>query len=85
MERLPPPDRVPVTAEWLAEQRAKQEAYAARRRDWVRAARVEEQQEPEELPPAATEAAAPSPDALAPPQRRPRGPVHDPRQRKLEF
>ena len=83
MERPPPPDRVPVTAKWLAEQQAKQEAYAARRRAWVsRAAGPEDLQEP----PAAT-AAAPAPvlDMTESRSRQQRGPVHDARQTKLEF
>lgn len=74
------PARVPVTTAWLAEQEAKQAAYAARRRAWA---------EPGERPPPLPEELTESVPTTAPPlsatARRPRGPVHDPRQQRLEF
>ncbi len=83
-------DRTP-TAAWLAEQAAKQAAYAARRRAWVR--RLGRGATPEED--GAEETAGTSPasgtdaaDQAGRTTRRrapPRGPVHDPRQGRFAF
>ena len=76
------------TAAWLAEQEVKQARYAARRRAWTQAlerrvmaegGKADEPAEPE--PAAGTTADAGSRSR----QRRPRGVVHDPRQRRFEF
>jgi hypothetical protein len=81
-------DRTP-TAAWLAEQEAKQAAYAARRHAWTR--RLRPRDTPEED--AIEDAVEPSSAATgaidqadrATRRRAPRGSVHDPRQGRLEF
>jgi hypothetical protein len=84
---LPRPPRVPVTAEWLAECRAKSAAYEEERRRYTQAwhrrlAGLEDEPEPEE---------APEPERIPEPQRgkgrrsRARGTIHDPRQRRFDF
>ena len=84
MDRPEPPARVPVSAEWLAEQERKQAAYAAARR--LQAARWEGRQqaeaEPEEAPPPSP---VPSALELQTPSKgqRPRGMIIDQRQDRL--
>jgi hypothetical protein len=82
----PPPSRERPTAAWLAEQEAKQAAYAAKRRAWVEGLQRAATGETEE-PPTSSQAAAPSPSTASQlsPSRRQRGVVHDPRQGRLEF
>ena len=84
MDRPDPPARVPVSAAWLAEQERKQAAYAAARR--LQAARWEGRHqayvEPEEAPPPSPASPAPEPSAPSS-DRRPRGPILDPRQGRL--
>jgi len=83
---------VTPTAAWLAEQEAKQAAYAARRRAWLR--RIG-RHDPADHDDALEEIAAPVPPAggravvesagLRERKRSPRGPVHDPRQGRFDF
>lgn len=76
------------SAAWLAEQAAKQEAYAARRRVWMEALRRAVEGPAEEEPPPPpdpdTPATAPALESSAP-RRRSRGVVHDARQVRFEF
>ena len=78
------------TAAWLAEQEAKQAAYAARRWAWacrlMRRASPEEDEveETAELPPASGTDAAGQAGRMTR-RRAPRGPVHDPRQGRFAF
>jgi hypothetical protein len=91
-----PDDRVdhPVTptADWLAEQEAKQARYAARRRAWTRM--IDRRAMPEADGPDAPEEPAQAVPVTgtaaegggqAGKARRARGVVHDPRQRGFEF
>jgi hypothetical protein len=82
----PSPQRVRPTAEWLAEQAAKQAAYAAKRRAWVEGLQRAAAGETGE-PPTSSQAAAlfPSTSPQLSPSRRQRGVVHDPRQGRLDF
>ena len=84
MDRPDPPPRVPVSAEWLAEQQRKQAAYAAARR--LQAARWEGRHqvetELEEVQPPSSAPSTPEPPA-SPRGQRPRGPIIDPRQGRL--
>ena len=84
MDRPEPPARVPVSADWLAEQERKQAAYAAARRARSTSWEGERQAEPaveEEPPPSpALPASAPSAPSAG---RRPRGPIIDPRQSRF--
>jgi hypothetical protein len=77
------------TAAWLAEQEAKQAAYAARRRTWThtlaRRAMPEADRAEEATEPPATEVGTTNQVGHTGKQRRPRGPVHDPRQGRLAF
>ena len=75
------------TASWLAEQEAKQAAYAARRRAWTLRLKHravpdddDEADEPAVPSPAAGDGAPPAATGHASRQRRARGTVHDPRQ-----
>ena len=81
-------DRTP-TAAWLAEQEAKQAAYTARRRAWTRTpARLgmpEADGTEEAAEPPAAEAGTADQAGHTVGQRRPRGPVHDPRQGRFAF
>ena len=88
--RATPPPTVP-TAAWLAEQRAKQERYAAARRRWrerlerhAMPEREPAEREPERGPAAADESAGAAGPARGGPQR-PRGVVHDPRQARFDL
>ena len=84
MDRSEPPARVPISAEWLAEQERKQAAYAAVRR--ARSARWEGPREAEPEPedvPVASPASAVAEPPTSPAGRRPRGPIADPRQARL--
>lgn len=81
-EPLSSPQRVPVTAEFLAECRRKQAAYAQSRRDHrERLERVAWSNEDEDPAPATSSADPPA----MPRPRRSRGRVIDPRQLKLEL
>ena len=83
---------VTPTAAWLAEQEAKQAAYAARRRAWLRRFG---RHDPAGYDDALEETAAPVPLAggravaestgLRERKRSPGGPVHDPRQGRFDF
>jgi hypothetical protein len=80
------------TASWLAEQEAKQAAYAARRRAWTLRLKHravpdddDEADEPAVPSPAAGDGAPPAATGHASRQRRARGTVHDPRQSRFEF
>ncbi len=81
-------NRTPTTA-WLAEQEAKQAAYAARRHAWTR--RLGPRDTPEEdAVEDAVEPSSATTDAIdqagrATRRRAPRGSVHDPRQGRFEF
>ena len=81
-------DRTP-TAAWLAEQEAKQAAHAARRRAWThtlaRRAMPEADGAEEAAEPAAAEVGTANQVGRTVRQRRPRGPVHDPRQVRFAF
>src|SRR5690349_6887394 len=82
-------DQTP-TAAWLAEQEAKQAAYAARRRAWThtlarRRARPEADGAEEAAEPPAAEVGVADRAGRTAKQRRPRGPVHDPRQGRFAF
>jgi hypothetical protein len=85
-ERGKPPLTTP-TAAWLAEQEAKQAAYAARRRAWAHAVVGQDGASAEEPPESPAPTSASSAPASEPPaaSRRPRGVVHDPRQGRFEF
>jgi hypothetical protein len=78
------------TAAWLAEQEAKQAAYAARRRAWARrlgrgaSPEEDEVEETAGLPPASGTDAAGLAGRMTR-RRAPRGPVHDPRQGRFAF
>jgi len=82
------PPRMLPTAAWLAEQEAKQEAYAAKRRAWVqklaRDPDAEEDDGPEPPPPPSRTPSSPT-TMQGSPARRARGLVHDPRQRRFQF
>ena len=79
------------TASWLAEQEAKQAAYAARRRAWTlhlkhRAMPDDDEADGPAAPsPAAGDGAPPAATGHATRPRRARGTVHDPRQSRFEF
>ena len=78
------------TASWLAEQEAKQAAYAARRRAWTlrlkhRAMPDDEVGELAVPSPAAGDGAPPAATGHATRPRRARDTVHDPRQSRFEF
>ena len=78
------------TASWLAEQEAKQAAYAARRRTWTlrRKHRALSDDEADELAapsPAAGDGAPPAATGHVTRPRRACGTVHDPRQSRFEF
>ena len=77
------------TAAWLAEQEAKQAAYAARRRAWThtlaRCAMPEADGAEEAAERPAAEVGTANQAGHAVKQRRPRGPVHDPRQGRFAF
>jgi hypothetical protein len=81
-------DRTP-TAAWLAEQEAKQTAYAARRRTWThtlaRRAMPEADGAEEAAEPPAAEVGTADRAGHTVRQRRPRGPVHDHRQVRFAF
>ena len=85
MDQPEPPARVPVTAEWLAEQERKQVAYAASRKaraeHWEGARRVEPEPEEEGPPSPVLPRTEPPPSTKS----RQRGPILDPRQGRLEF
>ena len=79
------------TASWLAEQEAKQAAYAARRRAWtlrLKHRALSDDDEADELAVpslAAGDGAPPAATGHATRLRRARGTVHDPRQSRFEF
>jgi hypothetical protein len=79
---------VTVTAAWLAEQEAKQAAYAAKRRAWtaklLRDPAPAEEDVPEPPPAPSSSSAKPRTMEGAPAGSR-RGVVHDPRQSRFEF
>jgi hypothetical protein len=90
MDRPDPPARVPVSAEWLAEQEAKQAAYVAQRRAWTAkllhdpVSAEDEAPEPEPTPAPSLPPAKPRTMEGSPSGSR-RGVVHDPRQSRFEF
>jgi hypothetical protein len=82
-----PPERVPVTAAWLAEQEAKQAAYVAKRRAWATKLISDPDPAEDEVPepdPSPPSVSRPRTMEGSPPRNR-RGVVHDPRQGRFEF
>ena len=77
-------DRTP-TAAWLAEQEAKQAAYAARRHAWTRRRRPHDTPEEDAVEPSSATTGAIDQAGHATRRRSPRGSVHDPRQGRFEF
>ena len=79
------------TASWLAEQEAKQAAYAVRRRAWTlrlkHCAPPDDDEADEPAAPSlpADDGAPPAATGHATRPRRARGTVHDPRQSRFEF
>lgn len=78
------PPRVPVTAQWLAEQQRKRDIYEnARRRHYEQIER-QSRGDPDELDEAeAVPTSNPTSNPAAQPRRHSRGKINDPRQLKL--